>query len=200
MQSSDFAKSNQGYNLSIWGTFRHMVSGQCTNQPKTKRALISLSWTDDTLRDRANNDIGQEDIVGATLLVTSEEVDDPCYFKKLEDKWEVEFYVDTERKMKFAITIYKAKKKPRRKTVCMKKFESVSKRLSIIKRMFAKRDDIRLLQNFEAEWNRSELQLFLRNEGYTLAELEELKKVMRDNYIHTSVSFKAVCANVGESR
>lgn len=85
--------------------------------------------------------------------------------------------------------------------MCMKKLEAaVAKTLTIIKRMFAKRDDTQLLQNFEMEWDRSELQLFLKGEGYKQDELNDLKAVMKNNYIHTSVSFKAVCANVGESR
>lgn len=205
MQSSDFAISNQGYNLSVWGSFRHLVSGECINQPNTKRAQISLSWTDDTLRGRAQNDIGQEDIVAATLLVTSEKVDKPNYFKKVDLKWEVEFFVDTERKMKFDIRVFKAKKKLQRKTRVMKKLEAVTKKLTkklavVPKRMFAERDDTQLLHIFEVEWGRSELQSFLKSEEYTIVELSQLKKVVKDNYIHTSISFKAVCANVGESR
>jgi len=86
MQCSDFAMSNQGYNLSVWGTFRHLVSGRCINLPKSKRALISLNWTDETLKDRALNDIMEEDIVGATLLVTSEDVENKNYFKKIDLK------------------------------------------------------------------------------------------------------------------
>jgi len=102
--------------------------------------------------------------------------------------------------MKFDIQIYKAKEKPRKKSKYIKKLEAVRKTVIIIKRMFAKRDETQLLDNFELEWNRSELQMFLRGEGYTDVELSDLKEVMRDNYIHTSISFKAVCANVGESR
>jgi len=102
--------------------------------------------------------------------------------------------------MKFEIQVYKPKKKPRRKSVCMKKLEAAGKRLTIIKRMFAMRDEEQLMDNFELEWSRSELQTFLRGEHYTDVELRDLKKVMRDNYVHTSISFKAVCANVGESR
>jgi len=53
--------------------------------------------------------------------------------------------------MKFDIQIYKAKEKPRKKSKYIKKLEAVRKTVIIIKRMFAKRDETQLLDNFELE-------------------------------------------------
>jgi len=109
--------------------------------------------------------------------------------------------VSTDRVLKLRVEIHHKKlPKMRKKNFFKTKLQSAARKVVFIKRMFAKRDDRNLMRAFEAEWNREELQMYLKKCGYDEEELSDLKEVMKENYFHTSISFKAVCANVGESR
>jgi biotin synthase-like enzyme len=86
------------------------------------------------------------------------------------------------------------------KPVPNQKLRETVRKVALIRRMFPMRSKEKLMAAFEAEWIRPELQNFLESSNLSKEEICQMKDVVRENYAHTTVAFKAVCANVGETR
>lgn len=202
MQMSDFNISrHHHYWMSVWCSFRYFMAAKCTNLIKTDQATISLSYTESIIRDIACNDFdGEEYLAGAAIWVTSENWTEPKWFKRKATDWMIQFTVSTTQRMKFRIELHKKVSVVKPKPKPSGKLKDAVNKVNLIRRMFAMRSTDKLMDAFEAEWIRPELQDFLDTTDLSPEEISEMKKVVKDNYAHTSVAFKSVCANVGDSR
>merc|ERR1719204_513344 len=110
MQRRDFASSkSHRYGVTIWCAFRYMVNGLCENYVESEQATISLCWSEQVLRESAENDIGEDRISGASVWVLSEDWEEPDYFSKEGRNWKVRFQVSTDRLLKLRVEIHKQK-------------------------------------------------------------------------------------------
>jgi len=202
MQMSDFNVSrHHHFWMSIWCSFRYLMAAKCINRTTTDEATISLSYTESMLREVAVNKlVGEEHLAGAALLVTSEDWTEPKWFTRKVTDWKIEFEASTDRRLKFQIELHKKEDVVKSKPKPKRKLKEAVQKMNFIRRMFTVRSTDKLMEAFEAEWNRPELQDFLESAELTQEEICEMKEIVKKHYSHTSIAFKAVCANVGESR